>query len=386
MILRILFFLAVLLLLPLWGIDRLCLKGKVGRVGRVAFALSNVLLLLGLVAMAVNESYTMDAARLKGLLLTLVLCLSIPESIFALLLCAGEIFRKKKLLRRAFRIVSAVAATLVFSALVYGFTAGYRNVEVKHYTFHSPDIPAAFDGYRIVQLSDLHVGTLYGHPEVVARIVDSVNACRPDLVVFTGDLVNYRAEELQPFKSLLSRMAAKDGVFSIMGNHDYMQYHRWGSEEERQANISMLQADQRSMGWTLLLNQHKVIRLGRDSIAIVGVENDGRPPFPALGDLPKAQAGLGDSCFRILLSHDPTHWRRRVLPETDIPLTLSGHTHGMQFKLGTFSPASWFYPEWGGEYVSGRQTLYVSLGVGEVLLPFRLGAWPEITVITLSKE
>ena len=138
------------------------------------------------------------------------------------------------------------------------------------------------------------------------------------------------------------------------------------------------------MGWRLLLNDNYILRRGNDSIAIVGVENDGNPPFPALGDLPKAQRGLQNSCFRILLSHDPTHWRRRVLPETRTPLMLAGHTHGMQLKIGSFSPSEWFYPEWGGPYYEGERALYVSLGAGEVLLPFRIGAWPEINLITLK--
>ena len=170
-----------------------------------------------------------------------------------------------------------------------------------------------------------------------------------------------------------------------MGNHDYAQYFRWESPLDSLADIRRLQNRQRAMNWHLLLNDNHIIRRGNDSIAIIGVENDGRPPFPALADLPRAQRNLNDNCFKILLSHDPSHWHRQVVPNTTIPLTLSGHTHGMQFKIGNFSPASWFYKEWGGEYTDQNgHTLYVSLGTGEVLLPFRLGAWPEINVIQLN--
>ena len=165
-----------------------------------------------------------------------------------------------------------------------------------------------------------------------------------------------------------------------------MSYHKWATEKEKLADIEKLQKGMKDMGWKLLLNENVFIYRGNDSIAIMGIENDGRPPFPSLGDLDKAQKGIDDDCFKILLSHDPSFWKRSVVAETNIPLTLSGHTHGMQFQIGDFSPASWFYPEWGGEYTEQLQTLYISLGVGEVLLPFRLGAWPEINLITLSAK
>jgi len=139
------------------------------------------------------------------------------------------------------------------------------------------------------------------------------------------------------------------------------------------------------MGWRLLLNDNQIVRRGNDSIAIVGVENDGKPPFPALGDLPRATRGT-EGMFKLLLSHDPSHWRRRVLPETDIQLMLSGHTHAMQFRLGNFSPSAWIYPEWGGLYTEGAQSLYVNTGLGSVMIPYRFGAWPEISVITLSRK
>lgn len=387
MILRILFFLAILLLLPAWGIDRTVLRNRCRRTVRFLFFLPNLLLLAGLTVMAVNENYTPEAAYLKGLLLTCVLCLAVPEALAALLLAVGRCFGlQHPSVRNAFGKLAAVTGLLCFGLLLYGFTIGYRQIVVKDFTYTDRKIPQAFSGYRIVQLSDLHLGTLHGHNDVVRRIVDSVNSCRPDLIVFTGDLVNYRAEELFEAEAELRRLKARDGIVSIMGNHDYMAYHRWGSEEERLQNIRLLQEHERAIGWNLLLNRHVLIRRGNDSIAVLGVENDGNPPFPALGDIPAATKGLGEECFKVLLSHDPSHWRRRVLPETDIPLMLAGHTHGMQFKVGSFSPAVWFYPEWGGAYTEKGQTLYVSLGTGEVLLPFRLGAWPEINVIELQTE
>lgn len=388
MLLRILLPLLFLLWLTAWGIFRLerpyfaRLKSLVRRL----FFLPHALLSAALLLLSVNESYDDTAASLKALLLSVFLCVIVPQALTALLLCPVPPLRRHwPRAGRAVRGGAYIAGGIVLGAMIYGFTAGYRHIVVKEYTYRNAALPAAFDGYRIVQLSDLHLGTLRTHPEVVKDIVDSVNACKADLIVFTGDLVNYDAREALVFTDILSRMHARDGVMSVMGNHDYAQYFRWASAADSLGNIRLLHKAHKAMGWRLLLNENAVVRRGSDSIAIVGVENDGNPPFPALGDLDKAQRGLATGCFKVLLSHDPTHWRRRVIPETDIALTLSGHTHGMQFKIGGFSPASWFYPEWGGAYADTKgHTLYVSLGTGEVLLPFRLGAWPEINVITLK--
>ena len=383
MLLRILLPLLLLLSLPAWGIDMCVLRKRFGAWVRRCFYLPNVAMAVWLVALAVNESYSPAADHAKGLALTVALCIIVPETLWALFALFGSLLRRFGRVRAALNITGGVLALALLSTLLFGFLRGYKKIHSTQVSFSSPSIPAAFDGYRIVQLSDLHLGTIHGQPELARRIVDSVNAQRPDLIAFTGDLVNYNAAELTEFEAILSRLRATDGVVSVMGNHDYMLYYAWPSDQARQANVRQLQDRQRAMGWRLLLNENHVIRRGADSIAVVGVENDGRPPFPSRGDLVKAHAGLGSSCFKVLLSHDPTHWRRRVLPETDIPLMLAGHTHGMQFKIGSFSPAAWFYPEWGGIYREGDRALHVSLGTGEVLLPFRLGAWPEINVITL---
>ena len=386
MILRILIFLAILLLLPIWAIDRLYLKRRLSKKWRMVCALPNVLLLLGLTALAINESYAAWADQCKGTLLCWAIAFSCSETVIALLLGLAWLLRRWSGVARAIRATAWACGAALFAASVYGFTQGYRHIVVREHTYSSARLPRAFDGYRLVQLSDLHLGTLSGHPDVVRRIVDSVNAQRPDLVVFTGDLVNYHAEEVEAFHELLRQFKAPDGVVSVMGNHDYAQYFAWPTPADSVADIRRLHSYHKAMGWRLLLNDHILLRRGADSLAIVGVENDGLPPFPALADLPRALRGLGPDCFKILLSHDPTHWRRAVLPDTDIDLTLSGHTHGTQFKVGSFSPAEWFYKEWGGAYREGGRELYVSLGTGEVLLPFRLGAWPEINVITLKSK
>ena len=390
MLLRILLPLLLLLWVPVWAIlrlDRPCFKRRAPLFRRLCF-LPAALLSAALLLLSVNESYSDEAASQKGMLLTILLCLIVPQTITALLLSPLPLLRRRwPRLAKGLRRGAYGIGMLLLGGMIYGFTIGYRHIVVKEYTYRNASLPPAFDGYRIVQLSDLHLGTLRHHPEVVRTIVDSVNACKADLIVFTGDLVNYNASEALMFIDTFSQMQARDGVVSVMGNHDYAQYFHWDSPADSLGNIRQLQETHRAMGWRLLLNENTVVRRGNDSIAIVGVENDGTPPFPALGDLDKAQSGLATDCFKVLLSHDPSHWRRRVIPETNIALTLSGHTHGMQFRIGAFSPAQWFYPEWGGAYTDGKgHTLYVSLGAGEVLLPFRLGAWPEINIITLRRE
>ena len=387
MILRILFFLAILLFLPLWGIDKICLRKNWRKSWRWVLVVPNVILFLALVALAINESYTTEAMYWKGVVLTWTLCIAIPETILALFLWGGRAFRKHPKGERFVRWLGGGFALFTLGALLYGFTLGCERVVVRHYTYASPKLPAAYDGYRIVQLSDLHLGTFMGETKIVERIIDSVNSCHPDLVVLTGDLVNTTGQEMEDYMEVFRGLTAKDGVVSVMGNHDYAHYYRWPDPADSVKDVRLLEHQQRALGWTLLMNQNIVLHRGADSIAIVGSENDGRPPFPELGNLTLAQEGLQSTCFKVLLSHDPSHWLRRVVPETNIDLTLSGHTHGMQFKIGNFSPASWFYPQWGGEYrqPDGR-ALYVSLGAGEALLPFRFGAWPEVNLIELKTE
>ena len=283
---------------------------------------------------------------------------------------------------------------LLFAVMGCGVTFGPSYLQVRHADFPSSDLPGSFDGYRIVQLSDFHLTSFRNRPRLVEKIVRRVMEQQPDMIVFTGDLVSTSADELDGFEEMLSRLHAPDGVYSILGNHDYMTYARYLTPQEQTQELEDLKARQRGMGWDLLLNEHRIIRQGGDSIVLVGVENDGKPPFPERGDLKKALGeipgyGRADSLppvFKVLLSHDPSHWRRKVLPQTDIQLTLSGHTHGMQFMLFGWSPSEYLYPEWKHMYREKGRGLYVSLGLGGALIPFRFGAWPEINVITLHNK
>ncbi|MDE5561259.1 MAG: metallophosphoesterase [Bacteroidaceae bacterium] len=280
--------------------------------------------------------------------------------------------------------IGIAARAMLFAAMLYGICFGWKRPTVREIAVSSLRVPPAFRGYRIVHISDLHIGTYRAAPHVMEKIVELVNDAQPDLIVFTGDIVNMSPEELTPFTGILSRMQAADGIVSILGNHDYCTYGRKRNVTEAAEQQQKIIAMQRAMGWKMLLNENIVLHRGTDSIAVIGVENDGRPPFPARADLVKAMCGLRQETFKILLSHDPSHWRSAVAGHTDIDLTLSGHTHAMQLRIGNISPSRLLYREWGGIYTHGRQHLYVNTGTGSNV-PFRLGAWPEITVLTLTE-
>lgn len=308
-----------------------------------------------------------------------------PKLIFTICSLIGLPFNKWLHWPKAPFIYTGITlAALNAIMILYGSFVGKTQFEIKEITYTSSKLPEAFNGYRIVQLSDIHIGSWQGNAQAMQRMVDSVNAQHPDLIVFTGDLVNNRADELDEFQDILSQLKARDGVYSILGNHDYGPYYRWESDREQAANLMELKKREADMGWRLLNNEHVILHQGNDSIALIGVENEGEPPFSQHGDLTKAMRNT-EGMFQLLLSHNPTHWRREVLPASDIDLMLAGHTHAMQMQIGHHSPASFVYPEWEGMHLEGNRGLYVNVGIGFVGLPFRFGAWPEITVITLRR-
>ena len=291
-----------------------------------------------------------------------------------------------------------ILPVLLIVVELYGTLYGWRHLVVKKCTCKSLLLPKSFEGYKILQISDLHVGTFLESPSFVEKLVEKINSLSPDLIVFTGDLVNIKATEVVPFVKILKKLKAKDGVYSVLGNHDYCEYgipadknfndftkKRWAIR-----NQHALMFLQRQMGWNLLMNENvKITRQNEynkeESIFVIGVENISKPPFQDYGNMTKAMEGMRIGTFKILLTHDPSHWRRGVIGQTDIALTLSGHTHAGQFKIGKFSPAKWMYHEWGGKYVEEGSMLHVSLGVGGTM-PFRLGAWPEINEIKLVRH
>ena len=356
------------------------------RLFRRLYFVPSLFLLLTLIALVCNENYSEKETHLAGLFLVVYMAVTIPKGLFCLCSLIGKAFRR---LWRPAATAGTVAGLAIglsgMTMVLYGTIAGWHHFEVKEVDFASKDLPAAFDGYRIVQFSDLHIGTIAEYPRQVQRLADIINAQQGDIIVFTGDLVNHRASELDGMEGILGQLRAPDGVYSVLGNHDYSTYVRWDSPDKQAANLEELKQRQARMGWQLLNNDHALIHRADTCIALIGVENQGLPPFPQKGDLPGAMAGT-EGLFKVLLSHDPTHWRQEVLPDSDIQLMLAGHTHDMQFRLFGFSPAAWFYPEHNGLYLENERGLYVNIGVGEVMLPFRFGAWPEITVITLRKK
>ena len=277
-----------------------------------------------------------------------------------------------------------IPALGVMGWFAFGFIEGWKRLELKHITFTSPDLPPYFDGYRLVQITDFHLGSFPPGNDFVQKVVDATNNEEPDMILFTGDLVNNQASEVEPYLDTLGQLHASDGIYSIWGNHDYCEYGNNHSIGALKRNRRMLYGYQESLGWHQLMNEHHVVSHGMASIAVIGVENPGQPPFTNRSNLKKAMKGVDPDMFKILLSHDPHHWRREVVGKK-IQLTLAGHTHAGQLKIGKWTPARMAFKEWGGAYRIGEQMLYVSSGIGGSF-PFRLGAWPELTVITLKRD
>ena len=290
------------------------------------------------------------------------------------------------------KIISQIAlglASIPFASLLYGMYRGKYNYKVLSYNLEFEDLPDAFDGFKITQISDIHSGS-FDNQTKVQYGVDLVNQQKSDLVLFTGDLVNNRADEIKPWIKIFNKIKAEFGVFSILGNHDYGDYMRWESPAAKRKNMEDLYDAHNEMGWDLLLNESRFIEKDGDRLAIIGVENWGSG-FKKAGDLNKALNKVSENDFKILLTHDPSHWEAQVIPHPfKIHLTLSGHTHGMQFGIEIpgiikWSPAKWRYKQWAGVYGENKQYLNVNRGFGYLAYPGRVGMWPEVSVITLSK-
>lgn len=333
---------------------------------------------LGLLLCHVRVPQLMQAA------FVLLICISIPKLVFVLTALTGKALGLALPAAETPTVrIGIWLAVLTAAVQIYGSAWGWQRLQVKRLQLYLQGLPPAFDGYRVVQLSDLHLGTYGGDTAFMTRLVDSVNSLRPDLIVFTGDMVNTSAAEAVPYVQVLRRLRATDGVLSVLGNHDYMTYQPGLSPAGQRAELQTLLRAQQLMGWQVLNNAHQAIVRQGDTLYVAGVENVGKPPFPTRGNLDKALRGIPPQACTLLLSHDPWHWRNGVVDNKMQPvLTLSGHTHALQMQIGSFSPARWLMPEWGGLYREGEQQLYVSTGIGGSV-PYRLGAWPQIEFFTL---
>jgi predicted MPP superfamily phosphohydrolase len=275
----------------------------------------------------------------------------------------------------------------IFGSLLHGFSNKYK-YQVQRVPLQFSNLPAAFKGLKIVQLSDIHSGSL-NDKSAVLRGIETILNLKPDLILFTGDLVNNKSDEMQAFMDVFNQLRAPLGVYSILGNHDYGDYVDWGSSDEKAKNLDRLKTVHATLGWKLLLNEHVVLERNGEKLALLGVENwSAKARFPKYGKLGAAYAGTQEVPFKILMSHDPSHWDAEVRPQySDIDLVLSGHTHGMQFGVELpwfkWSPVQYVYKQWAGLYEEGVQKLYVNRGYGFIGYPGRVGILPEITLLEL---
>jgi predicted MPP superfamily phosphohydrolase len=299
----------------------------------------------------------------------------------------AKIFERRSFLSK----IALLVASIPIPFVLYGIYKGRYNYKVYKYDLIFDDLPEDFDGYQITHISDIHSGSLKNKNNV-EYAVRLINEQKSDLILFTGDIINNKSNELIKWKDLLSTMKASDGKFSVLGNHDYGDYVNWNNKQQKEDNFSDLLNFQKQMGFKVLLNENIKIKKGESNISLIGVENWGKGRFKKKGDIDKACIGLNERDFKIVLSHDPSHWDKILIDhKTHFHLTLSGHTHGMQFGIEIpgwvkWSPAKWAYRQWAGLYNEKNQFLNVNRGFGVLGFPGRVGIPPEISVITLKKS
>jgi predicted MPP superfamily phosphohydrolase len=359
---------------------------------------------------AMFRTSTRDAALMSWYYLAFGIFLSIyvPKIIFVLFHFAEDILmffkwlykiifnyssnqrRQENTITRAkfLSYTGIVLASIPFASMVYGMAKGRFNFKVERVKLNFNNLPQSFKGLRIVQISDIHIGSFDGNYNEFKKAISLINDQNADIMFFTGDMVNNFAEEMNGWVELLSTIKARIGKYSILGNHDYGNYYHWNSEQEKALNFERIKEYQKKMGFKMLNNEAITLSSANgEKIAIIGVENWGHPPFPQYADYEKAVQNVKDVPFKILLTHDPSHWDAVIKGKTDVAFTLSGHTHGMQFgvKLGKkeWSPAQYKYPHWAGLYNQNNQYLYVNKGLGYIGYPGRVGMWPEITVFDI---
>jgi predicted MPP superfamily phosphohydrolase len=339
-----------------------------------------------------------DPARSFGIMLImgLFLMLYVPKMLFntaqllgdGIQLLARLLSFKGGSIQRIILWTGAGTGLLLFTAFGMGILRGRTHVKVFRESIVLEGLPESFIGIKIVQISDLHLAGFYHQRDHIKKVVSRINQMEPDLILFTGDMVHNFSEEVDPFIGILGELEASIGKYAVLGNHDYGHYFNWESQEAERANLERVKAQIRAAGFDLLLNEFRTIRLNGETIELVGVENWGKPPFPQQGDLAAALVGTRPDQVKILMSHDPSHWDLQVEGKVPVQLTLSGHTHGMQFglEIGRFrwSPSRWTYKHWGGLYQQNGQYLYVNRGLGFTGFPGRVGIRPEITLITLN--
>lgn len=293
--------------------------------------------------------------------------------------------------RSEFLVKSGMAiAAVPFSTLTWGIAYGAYDYRVKKQTLILPNLPSSFNGMKIAQISDIHSGSFYNKRAVLGGVEMLLNE-KPDIAFFTGDLVNGKASEMRDYQDIFSKVKAPLGVFSVLGNHDYGMYEKWKDDAARNKNLEDLKTTHKNMGWQLLNNANRRIKINNEEIGILGIENWGGGRFPKYGKMKEAVKNTDDLPIKLLLSHDPSHWKLQVLKEyPQIDVMFSGHTHGSQFGIETerfkWSPVQYLYEEWDGLYQQNNQQLYVNVGYGFLGYPGRVGILPEITIFELKSS
>ena len=360
-------------------------KYQVG--GRLMRWFPSIVLTVYTIALALMKKFIPDNPGILYIYLVLLVLFAVTKAVFMLCSITGlgfcRLFKTKK---NFGNLVGLLCVPVIWYILFYGIFIGFNKLEVNRHTYTSPALPEAFDGYKIVLFSDAHVGSYTErNEEVLKRAIDSINAQQPDLIVFVGDLQNTQPQDIYRHIDVLGSLKAKDGIYSILGNHDYGDYI-CGNTARKVANCRETISLERQFGWTVLQNEHRNISRDKSSIVIAGMENDGDGiKFPQKGDVPKTLKDVKEGAFILMLEHDPSAWRRKIIPDGRAQLTLSGHTHKMQFSIFGWCPMTIYQKEVNGWYQEGGQSLFVTAGLGG-LIPFRFGSTGEIVVLTLRKS
>ena len=398
MIARAPYLFLLLILVPDLYLDRHYWRHRLSPGKRFVYWLPSIILVAITLILTYEKSFIPDNPTLLYIYLLLLGLIAIPKAVFMLcsitgLACSRLLHRKKGTKGKNYgNLLGMLFVPVIWYILLYGVFVGFNKLEVNYQEYASPDLPKAFDGYKIVLFSDAHAGSYTERNQyVLQKAIDSINAQHPDLIVFTGDIQNTQPQDLYRHMDVLSTLRAKDGIYSVLGNHDYGDYI-CGNTARKVANCRETMSLEKQLGWTLLMNEHRYINREKSSIIIAGMENDGDGiRFPQKGDIRKTLKGVSTSLphkegagpFILMLEHDPSSWRRKIIPDGRAQLTLSGHTHKMQFSLFGWCPMTITGKEVSGWYQEGNQSLFVTAGLGG-LIPFRFGATGEIVVLTLK--
>ena len=389
MIARAPYLFLLLILIPDLYLDRHYWRHRLTPGKRFVYWLPTIVLVAYTLVLTYEKDFIPDNPTLLYIYLLLLGLIAVPKALFMLCSILGlgvcKLFRTKKNIGN---LVGLLCVPVIWYILFYGTFVGFNKLEVNRQTYSSPALPKAFDGYRIVLFSDAHVGSYTDrNKDVLKRAIDSINAQHPDLIVYTGDLQNIKPQDIYPHVDVLSTLKAKDGIYAVLGNHDYAEYVSL-DPARKVANCRETVSLERQMGWTVLQNEHRYVNREKSSIVIAGMENDGDGiKFPQKGDIKKTLAHLPPATvhpqpFILMLEHDPSSWRRKIIPDGRAQLTLSGHTHKMQFTIFGWCPMALLGKEFNDWYHEGSQSLFVTAGLGG-LIPFRFGATGEIVVLTL---